>query len=313
MKRRLGIVCWSLALVTLLPFCLSACKRAGFSKPEKGTRVVAGDSVTLEILDRLGVAVVGVPNDAAAVDEKYDDEEKYTKIGIAMSPQYEDISLLNPSEFIMSNATEEAFGNIASGLRGVGIEPMLLDYNSISGLKQSVLRLGDYFGAAERSAAVVAEMETGEDEIRDAIDAMERKPRVMVLFGAPLGTAADSISVETDKMFGGSLVTYTGAINVTAEAYPNETRGMFKPNDWDALIDADPEYILCIAHGTPEKVWSMYDGIWGAAPYSFMDAVRNRKVFYLPATVVNVICGFNYVSSMQYLLDIFEGKIEGSL
>lgn len=300
-----------LSILIAVAFC--GCNRAGMDKSEKGTRVVAGDSVTLEILDRLGVDVIAVPNDGASVDEKYADDKKYPKIGIAMSPKYEDISLLNPSEFIMSDATEEAFGNIKSSLQGVGVEPMLLDYNSISGLKNSIKELGAYFEKEVAAESIVAELEAKETAIKDKIQAMEKKPRVMILFGAPLGSASDSISVQTNGMFGGSLITYMGAVNVAVEAYKSEKRGMFKPNDWDPMIDANPEYILCIAHGTPEKVWAMYDGIWENAPYSFMNAVSNGKVYYLPSDVVNVICGFDYVDSMQYILDIFDGKIEADI
>ncbi|MDE6551291.1 MAG: ABC transporter substrate-binding protein [Clostridia bacterium] len=306
------------ALVILLSILLVAvavcgCDRAGMDKPNKGTRVIAGDAVTLEILDRLGVDVIAVSNDGASVDEKYADDVKYPKIGIAMSPKYEDISLLNPSEFIMSDATEEAFGNIKASLQGVGVEPMLLDYNSIEGLKASIVRLGDYFDKQDKAQNILVELEAKERSIKDKIDAMENKPRVMILFGAPLGTASDSISVETNRMFGGSLITYMGATNVAVEAYESEKRGMFKPNDWDPMIDANPDYIFCIAHGSPEKMWNMYDGIWDTAPYSFMDAVINGNVYYLPSDVVNVICSFDYVDSMQYILDIFEGNIEASI
>lgn len=308
MKR---IVVLILSFAVALSF--SGCNRAGMETPEKGTRVIAGDSVTLQILDRLGVDVIAVPNDGASVDEKYGDNTKYPKIGVAMSPKYEDISLLNPSEFIMSDATEQAFGNIKSSLQGVGIEPMLLDYNSIEGLKKSVLLLGAYFDKQSQAQSIIAGLEEKEIAIKEKISAMEIKPRVMILFGAPLGNASDSISVQTNGMFGGSLVTYMGATNIAVEAYKEETRGMFKPNDWDRMIDANPEYILCIAHGSPDKVWEMYSGIWDTAPYSFMDAVINGKVYYLPSDVVNVVCSFDYVYSMQYLLDIFEGKIEASI
>ena len=44
-----------------------------------------------------------------------------------------------------------------------------------------------------------------------------------------------------------------------------------------------------------------------------MNAVSNGKVYYLPSDVVNVICGFDYVDSMQYILDIFDGKIEADI
>ena len=44
-----------------------------------------------------------------------------------------------------------------------------------------------------------------------------------------------------------------------------------------------------------------------------MSAVRNGNVYYLDSDVINVICTFDYVGSMQYLLDIFAGRIGASI
>ncbi|MFA6809263.1 MAG: hypothetical protein WCR27_09760 [Eubacteriales bacterium] len=61
---------------------------------EKGTRVIAGDSITLQILSELDVEVIGVPTGSSENFAEYADNEKYTEIGMAMSPSYEDIQCL---------------------------------------------------------------------------------------------------------------------------------------------------------------------------------------------------------------------------
>ena len=313
MKRIYKCAAALLAAAAVFAACaLTGCYDLG-TGAEKGSRVIAGDAVTLRLLDGLGVDVVAISDDGGDVAEKYAGGSVYPRVGLAMNPEYDNIKLLDPSEFIMSDATEEAFGNIASNLAQRNINYMLMDYNSVNGLKGSITALGEYFGRQERAAEMVAELTAGETAVKEQVAALPSAPECLVLFGAPLGSPSTSISVETDYMFGGSLVSYTGAVNVASVAFPDETRGMFQPTDWDPIIDADPEYILCIAHGRPDEVWDMYDTIWSKPPYSFMSAVRNGNVYYLDSDVINVICTFDYVGSMQYLLDIFAGRIGASI
>ncbi|MFA6809262.1 MAG: hypothetical protein WCR27_09755, partial [Eubacteriales bacterium] len=71
-----------------------------------------------------------------------------------------------------------------------------------------------------------------EDEIsiKSEFETLEVIPRVLVLFGAPMGV--NSISIQTSNMFGGGLINYIGAVNVMDEllgsVYTYETLGMFR-------------------------------------------------------------------------------------
>jgi ABC-type Fe3+-hydroxamate transport system substrate-binding protein len=277
--------------------------------PETGARTVVLDDVSLEILDRLGLEVVGVPSTGwERVGAKYGDRERYGDAGLAMQPNYAEIALLNPSEVVMSDATEKAFGNIKSSFGALGIPVKFYSYNSIPDLKNSVLQIGGYFGKAEEAAAVVAELDAGEADALGKIAALPAKPRVMVLFGAPIGTAAQSISIATGGLYAGGIAAYAGAVNVADELY-GDSFGMIKPDNWPPVLALEPDYIFCAAHGDPARVWAMYDACWDTSPWNMFEAARNGRVFYLPADTVGIIASFGYAGALRYIADIFEGKV----
>lgn len=292
----------------------AACRRSGGTPPPKGTRVVALDNVSLTVLDRLGVdTVIGVPSSGwERAGEKYGDRQRYIDAGIPMQPNYTDIALANPSEVIMSDATEKAFGNIKSSFEALGIPVRLFDYNGIPELKKSIVKIGEYFESKEKAQEIVAELERGEREILEGVAALSAKPRVLALFGAPLGSPSQSISIAGSGLYAGSIVGYIGAVNVIDELYPGG-QGLIKPDNWAPILDLKPDYIFCTAHGRPDEVWDMYDSSWDSSPWNLFDAVRNRRIYYLPEDKLGVIAEFDYVSAMRYILDIFEGKISGSV
>ncbi|MDR3292498.1 MAG: ABC transporter substrate-binding protein [Clostridiales bacterium] len=277
--------------------------------PVSGTRIVVLDSVSLEVLDRIGIEVVGVPSSGwERVDTKYGDRGLYGDAGIAMKPNYTEIAMMNPSEVIMSDATEKAFGNIKSSFDALGIPVRFFNYNGVPELKSSILSIGEYFGERDAAANIVAELNAKEEAILARVNALNPKPRVMALFGAPLGTAAQSISIASSGMYAGSIVSYTGAINVIDGLYPNYN-GMINPDNWAPILDLEPDYIFCVAHGSPDEVWSIYDSAWSGSPWNRFSAVREGRVFYLPSDTVNIIAEFDYTVAMEYILDIFEGKV----
>lgn len=294
------------AIVALAASGLAAC---GSPKDDAaGERIVAGDTVTLSILDYFGVDVVAVPQGAARVDEKYADTARYPVIGTAMSLDVESIYLLDPSEVIVSDTIEQAFGTVKAPLENMGITVKLVSYNSIADLKTTISLLGDYCGRQDKAAELLARLAEEEETVRRETLSLG-SPKVMVLFGAPMGKAEESIMVETELMYGGSLIAYMGGINVATAAYPNETRGMFVPTDWERLIDASPDYIFCIAHGSPSEVWQMYGELWETTAFQQFDAVKNDRVYYLPSEIVNVTATLGYTQSMSYLLEIFRGEV----
>jgi len=277
--------------------------------PPLGSRIVVLDSVSLEILDRFGIDVIGVPSSGfEKVDAKYGDKSKYGDAGTAREPNYVEIALMNPSEVIMSDATEKAFGNIKSSFEALNIPVRFFDYNGVPELKSSIIRMGEYFNCKGKAQEIVAELERSERGILEKVASLGTKPRILVLFGAPFGSANDSISFAGSGLYAGSIVTYCGATNVIDEQYSGK-QSLIKPDNWALFIDSNPDYIFCTAHGDPDNIWAMYDSIWGSSPWNLLSAVRNGKIYYLPENVAGVIAEFDYVSVMQYILDIFDGKV----
>lgn len=277
---------------------------------QTGSRVVAGDTVTLEILDYFGINVVGVPDGAEDVlDGKYADEQAYPRVGNAMGMDEETVYLLDPSEVVVSRTAEDAFGNVVSPLESLGITVRLADYNTIPGLKETITDLGEYFGKEDEAQSLLSELAEKEEPILAEIAAMEQKPSALVLFGAPMGES--SIMVESANAYGGSLVSYIGAVNVETQV-ADDSRGQYRPNDWEPYVLAQPDYILCIAHGDPDAVWAVYDSMWTSLPWTYCTAVAEGRIYYLPSEKVNVNATLNYAEDLQYLLDIFNGETESS-
>jgi ABC-type Fe3+-hydroxamate transport system substrate-binding protein len=277
--------------------------------PPSGSRIVVLDSVSLGILHRFGIDVVGVPSSGfEKVDAKYGDRSKYGDAGTPIEPNYVEIALMNPSEVIMSDATEKAFGNIKSSFEALNIPVKFFDYNGVPELKNSIIRMGEYFNCKGKAQEIVAELELRERAILEKVASLGTQPRILVLFGAPFGSAKDSISFAGSGLYAGSIVTYCGAINVIDELYSGR-QGVIKPDNWAPIIDLNPDYIFCTAHGEPDNIWVMYDSIWDTSPWNLISAVRNGNIYYLPDDVAGVIAELDYVSVMQYILDIFDGKV----
>ncbi|MDR3262760.1 MAG: ABC transporter substrate-binding protein [Clostridiales bacterium] len=306
-KAARALICCALCFAIVAGF--AACKPKP-KQPEPGTRVVVIDGVSLEILYRLGVEVIGVPSSGwEGIDAKYGDRTVYGDAGIPMQPNFTEIAMMNPSEVIMSDATEKAFGNIKSSFDALKIAVKFFSYNSVPELKDSIVEMGEFFGKRAAAEEIVAELNIKEADILARVNALSPKPKVMALFGAPLGTASQSISIATGGMYAGSIVGYSGAVNVIDALYPNKEFGLIKPDNWAPILDLEPDYIFCVAHGRPDEVWAMYDSVWGKTPWNLLRAVREGKIYYLPDDKVNVIAEFDYTEAMQYILDIFEGRV----
>jgi len=299
------------AFVVCVLFLTSLASFTGCTRivpPPVGSCVVALDPVSLEILHRLGIEVAGVPHvDFDKVDAKYGDRDRYIDAGTAMEPDYVAIALLNPSEVIISDATEKAFGNIKSSFEALGIPVKFFDYNGVPELKSSIVKIGEYFNQKTKAMEIVSELEQKERGVLEKVASLEYKPRVMVLFGAPFGTPAQSISIAGSGFYAGSIISYSGAINVIDELQGKQV--LLKPDNWAPILNLNPDYIFCTAHGNTAEVWSMYDSCWDTTPWNLISAVQDGNIYYLPESVVGIVAEFDYVSAMQYVLDIFDGKV----
>ncbi len=125
--------------------------------PEK---VIVFDYGLLDIMDNLGVEVMGLPmGNIPSFLEKYSDESKYTNVGTLKEPDFEKIFELSPDVIFISGRTAEAYDELSN------IAPTVyLTVNS-----------SDYIGSVEENAKLIGELFSKEAEVEISMTSLKEK------------------------------------------------------------------------------------------------------------------------------------------
>ena len=125
--------------------------------PEK---VIVFDYGLLDIMDNIGVEVIGVPmGNIPSFLEKYKDESKYANVGTLKEPDFEKIFELSPDVIFISGRTAEAYEELSK------IAPTVyLTVNS-----------EDYMSSVEDNAALIGELFGKESEVEENISSLKAK------------------------------------------------------------------------------------------------------------------------------------------
>ena len=205
---------------------------------------------------------IGAGDQVVAVDEwaNYPPETESLERVKYIDPDPERALSLNPDLVLMSTAQQPQ----VEQFRSLGLTVMFnLEPDSLQGVLDNILLLGEVTGHSDEAEALVAQMQSRIDAVEQAIADVDQGPRVFYELSADLYTAAP------DTFIGGTL-TLLKAQNVAdgAEtAFPQLTA--------EALIVANPEVVL------------LADGVWGesletvsARPgWDAVDAVINQRVY----------------------------------
>ncbi|WP_313131624.1 heme ABC transporter substrate-binding protein IsdE [Anaerocolumna sp.] len=228
-------------------------------------RVIASSVAVVEILDALGVPMVGVPTSSYELPESVADAER---IGNPMSPDMEVITSLEPTVIISVNSLSE---DLKTQFEALKIPSEFVDLASYKGLKESILSLGTYFGVEEKAADIIAEFESKEAAITDRTTG-KGSPSVLIIFGA-----TNTFMAATENTYVGDLVKSVGATNIL-----DGMEGSFIPVDMEFLADKNPEYILFMAHANPEESLEAFKKEFETnEAWQNFDAVKNDKVIAL--------------------------------
>ncbi|MFV0342518.1 MAG: heme ABC transporter substrate-binding protein IsdE [Anaerocolumna sp.] len=228
-------------------------------------RVVASSVAVVEILDALGVPMVGVPTSSYDLPESVASAER---IGNPMAPDMEVITSLEPTVIIsVSSLSEE----LKTQFEALKIPSKFADLSSYDGLKESIISISTYFGLEEAGAKLVAEFESKEGEISQKI-AGKDSPSVLIIFGA-----SSTFMTATESTYIGDLVKRVGGANILTGM-----EGSFIPVDMEFLADKNPEYILFMSHANPEESLAAFLKEFETnEAWQNFDAVKNDKVIAL--------------------------------
>jgi len=295
MCRRLLIFVLTIALF-LQAFLLGGCvdqypEGRNGPKVVTGTeRVVATSRSVAEIMARLNVEVIGVPQTELEASDRF---AGAANVGASMNPDMEIIRSLSP-DWVFAPKTLEA--SLSPRFEAARVDVAFLNLRSIDHMYASIAELGPLLGREQEAQALIAEYEIFKVQYKEEIS-FDEPPRVLILMGLP-----GSYLVATENSYIGSLVAMTGAINV----YGNESAEFISANTED-MLSRKPDIILRAVHALPDEVIEMFDkefkenDIW-----KHFDAVQAGNVFDLPYAQFGMSATFEYPQALDTLKKIYE-------
>lgn len=291
--KTLTLKIFSLGFILLF---LSACVDQKVPRPRQGTgnqmRIITTSYACAEIMDKLNVDLVAIADsNLAPPPKRYED---LPRIGLAMNPDLEKISSLNP-DYVFSPAS--LLPDLLPKYQAAGIRYGFINLSNVPGMYRSIEDLGHLLNREKEAEALVKDY----DEFMKDFKSRNKgsAPKVLILMGLP-----GSYVVATDKSYVGSLVKLAGGENV----YPDDDQQFLTVNTED-MLEKDPDIILRTAHAMPDKVHQMFqDEFKNNDVWKHFRAVKENKVYDLNTKIFGMSANFSYKEALGDLEKVFYGQ-----
>ncbi|MEG0470947.1 MAG: heme ABC transporter substrate-binding protein IsdE [Solibacillus sp.] len=256
---------------------------------EEEHRIIAGTVVLAEIMDRLNLDVVAVPETIKDLPARY---EGLPTIGNAMDPDAEIIKSLNPTE-VLSVSTLEY--DLKDKFEQLKIPVDFVDLTSIETMLTEITTIGTRYNRVAEAEKLVVELQ-GKINAVELAASKEEKPKVLILLGVP-----GSYLVATEHSYAGDLVRLAGGENVMAGQDAE-----YLPSNTEYLYESNPDIILRLAHGMPDEVIDMFDEEFKTNDvWKHFAAVKNDEVYDLEEELFGTTAALNVPAALNELVTIF--------
>lgn len=206
-------------------------------------RIVATTVSATDLAAALDLDLVGIPTSYKELPTRYDD---VTELGNPMSPDVEQIRQLQ-ADVVWSVTTLQV--DLEEPFTSAGIEAEFLDFQSVEGMIQEILDIGERYNREDEATALVNGFKGRITELEETYRTSE-KPSVLVLMGVP-----GSYLVATEHSYIGDLVQIAGGEMAIDAGNDME----YLASNTEYLQQSNPDIILRAAHGMPEEVIEMFD------------------------------------------------------
>ncbi|MCL2403411.1 MAG: heme ABC transporter substrate-binding protein IsdE [Coriobacteriia bacterium] len=253
-------------------------------------QVVATSRAVSEIMDRLDVDVIGVPQSELELSDRF---HGAVNVGASMNPDMEIIRSLS-SDWVFAPRTLES--SLGPRFEAARIDVAFLNLRSIDHMYAAIAELGPLLMREQEAQALAQQHQDFLSQAREDFD-HDEPPRVLILMGLP-----GSYMVATENSYVGSLVAMTGAVNV----YEGEAGEFLTVNTEDMLL-RQPDIILRTAHALPDDVIEMFDKEFAENDiWRHFYAVENGHVFDLPHDQFGMSATFEYPQALETLRSIYQ-------
>ena len=251
----------------------------------KGDVVVATSVAITQILDRLDVAVSGVPKTNYDLPES---AKGATEVGSPMSPDLETIKSLNPTSVI---CVDTLGSDYEKQFKENNIDADFYNLSTVDGLKETVTALGEKFGKQDKANEILDEINKVEEKVNSN---KKSDDKILVLFGAP-----GSVMVATDKSYVGNLVELAGGQNIFSNAATS-----FTTLNLEEIIKLNPDKILVMTHADPEVAKKAVSDELSKELWQNVNAVKNNDITYLENGYFGMSANLQIVEAVEKLGDI---------
>lgn len=265
------------------------------NEAEKGTletdgRIVATTVALTEIANELELDLVGIPSSYKDLPDRYKDA---TEVGMAMEPDMEIIRSLKPTDVLSVTTLQNEF-NLEPLFDNAGVPVTFVDMESVEGMYQGILDLGEKYDRTEQAEAIVDNFENKLTDIEEKVEGKEA-PTVLILLGIP-----GSYRVATENSYIGDLVKRAGGVNAI-----QGQDAEYVSSNTENLQQSNPDVILRAAHGMPDEVVKMFEkefkenDIW-----KHFKAVENDRVYDLEETRFGTTANLAAPEALEELLEM---------
>lgn len=242
-------------------------------------RVVTFDYGTLDILDNMGVDVIGLPK--KSVPEylsKYKDDA-YGDVGGLKEPDFEAINELNPDLIIISGRQADMYDKFAEIATTVYLSVDGSDY--LNDFSRNLDVLGKIFGKEDFVKENLDNLTKQMDEVKEI--AQEKNVNALT-------TMVDegSISVFSDKSRFGLIYNQLGVTNKDDKI---EESSHGQQVTFEYLAEQNPEYIFVIDKGSATGGEGTAKALFDNDLMKSTDAYKNGKIVYLDSAAWYVVAG----------------------
>lgn len=293
MKRVLALV-----MAVFMGISLAACgkteKKENVSqKNSKEPRIIAGSVAVAEMLNKLGVKIVGRPTTQYQLSSNL---KEIPEVGLPMNPDLEKIKTLKPDLFITSGALQDMIGN---RLKENGIKTEFCNLDSYNSVKDTIKKLGSNFGKEDNANKIIDEFEKKEKEILKGVN-KDKKLKVMILFGAP-----GHFMLSSKNSFVGSLIEELGGENIASQV---NMKGQYVPFSLESALKENPDVIFRMYHGYIDEAKKQVDEEFKNNPqWRKFKAIKENKVYDLDPKTFGVTGDIKAIESLEKMKDYLYG------
>lgn len=252
-------------------------------------RIIAGTVVIAEILDKLDLDAIAIPESEKSMASRFDG---LPTIGNAMTPDMEIVKSMDTTDFLSVSTLEY---DLEDGFEQLNIPATFLNFQSIDSMIGEIEGLGERYDRKAQADKLVADLQK-KIEAAEVVAANRKGPSVLILLGIP-----GSYLVATENSYAGDLVKRAGGTNVMEGQEPE-----YLSSNTEYLHNSNPDIILRLSHGMPDEVVEMFNEEFETNDvWKHFDAVKNGKVYDLEEELFGTTASLQVPEALSELMKIF--------